>query len=164
MLKFNQVYRSPLRINRGAAAVELALLTLPLVLMAMAAVEFARGMYHYHILVKSTRDAARLLSAFDPTSITEYPTQLAINRTLYGQDTAGDLLLKDLTAQMVSICDRINSAGCPGGSFANVSTGTSSVNLVRVQINNYPFKPLFGAGIVPQITFGPIGTTMMAVR
>lgn len=139
------------------------MLTLPLILMALAAVEFARAMFEYHVLVKSTRDAVRLLSGFDPATPSEYPSALAINRVVYGQDVVGTPLLPSLTTSMVRICHEISSTGCTGA-FANINTGSSTVNIVRVQVENYQFRPLFGANIIPQITFGPIGTTMMAVR
>ncbi|MGB9150883.1 MAG: TadE/TadG family type IV pilus assembly protein [Burkholderiales bacterium] len=63
-LKFQQrKYRS----QRGAAAVELAII-LPLIMMMLAGItEFSRAFWYYNALDKATRDAARYLSAL-PTA------------------------------------------------------------------------------------------------
>lgn len=150
--------------QRGVVAVEAALMTLPMVLMVLVAIDFARVVYNYNIIVKATRDAVRILSAFDPTVPGEYPTALARTRVVYGQDAAsGAKLLDGLNNGIVQICDRVDSSGCTG-TFANVATGAGSINLVRVEVDGYQFQPLFGTGLVPSVTFGPIGTTMLAIR
>lgn len=160
----NLAVRKLNRRERGVVAVELALMTIPMVLMVLAAIDFARGIYHYNIIVKATRDAVRILTAFDPSVPSEYPTDLARTRVVYGQDNAsGSKLLPGLNNGIVQICDRTGSAGC-AGTFANVASGSGSINLVRVEVDGYQFQPLFGTGVLPSVTFGPIGTTMLAIR
>lgn len=151
---------------RGAVAVELALITVPLVLMVLGAVEFSRAVHQYNILAKSTRDAARLLTAFAPDVAAEYPTAAALNRAVYGNDAGGIApLVPGLNTSMVRICDRVDYSACSDGPYAGVATGASTLNLVRVEIVGYPYEPMFPvAGILPAFVFGPIGTTMMAVR
>ena len=149
---------------RGAVAVELALVSVPLIFMAVAAIDFARAIYTYDQLVKAVRDGARLLSGFDPTIPAEYPSALARNRILYGATSAppdGATIVPDLAPGMIFICDRVSSAACPGQTFANVPTGTGSINLIRVEIRNYTFTPVFpGISRLTTITFEPISATM----
>ncbi len=56
------------RFDRGAAAVELALVTIPIVLIALATLEFSFALNQYHSLSKRVHDAARYLTQFDPAS------------------------------------------------------------------------------------------------
>ncbi len=144
-------------------AVELALLSIPLILMTLAAVEFGRVVLTYDSLVKITRDGARYLSGFDPSVPAEYPTDLAKSRMVYGAPSGPQPVVPGLTVANVQICDRMNSAGC-AGNFSAVPTGIGSINLVRVQIVNYTYQPLFPlSGLFGPITFEPIGTTMRQV-
>lgn len=53
---------------RGAAAVELALVTIPIVLIALATLEFSFALNQYHSLSKRVHDAARYLTQFDPAA------------------------------------------------------------------------------------------------
>lgn len=152
------------RAVRGAVAVELALLSVPLILMTLAAIEFARIVLTYDQLVKVTRDGARYLSGFDPTVAGEYPTALVKTRMVYGAPAGSQPVVPGLNATNIQICDRVSSGDCPGLAFANVATGTGSINLVRVQIANFTYQPLFPmTGVFGPITFDTIGTTMRQV-
>lgn len=48
--------------QRGAAAVEFALLLIPLLMIVTGIIEFGRAFWYYDALAKSTRDGARYLS------------------------------------------------------------------------------------------------------
>jgi Flp pilus assembly protein TadG len=50
------------RRQRGAAAVEFALVIIPLLMIVAGIIEFGRTFWYYDALVKSTRDAARYVS------------------------------------------------------------------------------------------------------
>ena len=50
----------------GTAAVEFAILLLPMLLLAFGVVEYGRAIYNYNTLVKSVRASARLLSSQSP--------------------------------------------------------------------------------------------------
>lgn len=144
----------------GAAAVELALLVVPLVLMTLATIEFARIVFTYNQLVKVTRDGARYLSGFDPSDGL-YPKEIARARVLKPDDT--NIVVSGLTLEMIEVCDRLVSTACTGD-FANVATALGSMNLVRVQITGYTYQPIFPmSGLFGPITFEPIGTTMRQV-
>src|SRR5579864_1711651 len=53
---------------RGVVAVEFALLSIPMIILLLGIAEFGHAFYEYNTLVKSVRDATRLLSAYDPTA------------------------------------------------------------------------------------------------
>lgn len=148
------------RALRGAAAVELALLIVPLVLMTLASIEFARIVFTYNQLVKLTRDGARYLSGFDPTDGL-YPKGLARDRVLKPDGTT--VAVPGLTIDMIEVCDRVESSAC-SGDFSNVPTAIGSMNLVRVQISRYTYRPVFPiTGVFGPINFDTIGTTMRQV-
>lgn len=143
--------------QRGAALVELALITPLLLLLTFITTEFGRAMYEYNLVVKSTRDAVRYLSVQTPgTHITE-----ARNLMVFG-NTAG--------------------TGTPlarGLSLANVPAGTCCtwqaaganplITTVTVRISSYTFHSLFPSvmGVVfadanGNIVFSDITATMRA--
>ncbi|MCB1926845.1 MAG: pilus assembly protein [Rhodocyclaceae bacterium] len=149
---------------RGAAAVELALVSIPLVMLAVATIDFARAMFVYDQLAKAARDGARYLSFFDPTVAAEYPTTSARRRMLYGTASPSDTsrqIVPGLTESMIKICDRADASACPGETFAAVATPSGSINLVKVEIQGYVFTPIFpGLSRLTTVTFEPISATM----
>ena len=146
---------------------ELAFISIPLVLMTVGAIDLARAIYTYDQLAKAVRDGARLLSGFDPTIPAEYPKTLAIDRIVYGASPgpSPSPIVPGLDSTMVEVCDRIDSSACPAETFANVPTGTGSINLVKVQIVGYVYDPVFpGVSRLATITFDTISATMRQVR
>lgn len=147
---------------RGAAAVELAFVSIFLVLMVLAAIDFARAAYFFNQLDKAVRDGARYLSFFDPYDTGNYPVALARNRMLYGSIAAGSApIVPGFSASMISICDGRDAAACPGETFSGVDTGSGTINLVKVTVTGYVYTPLFpGASRMTTFTFSPISATM----
>jgi len=146
-----------LRQMRGVAAVEFAIVLIPLLTMVMGVAEFGRAIYQYEALTKTTRDAARYLSEFSPSDAT-YPLADAQCLALTGQVTSsgacsGNPIVPGLAASMIVVCDRVASSGCPGMTFGNVATydannGASSgtpagtVNLIEVKITGFTYAPI----------------------
>lgn len=155
--------------QRGAAAVELALISIPLVLTLLAGVEWARAMMTYNNIVKATRDGARYLSGFDPAD-SGYPVARMKSRMIYGRDSAtpgvDPPIVPGLTDAMIKVCDRLDSSQCdPSLQFAAVPSGPSVVNLVRVEVSGYQFVSIFPIpGGLGAISFEPISTTMAQVN
>ncbi len=58
------------KFEQGVAAVEFALVLIPLFLIVAGVVEFGRTFWYYDALAKATRDSARLMSMADKDSIT----------------------------------------------------------------------------------------------
>jgi Flp pilus assembly protein TadG len=145
--------------QRGVAAVELALVIIPLLLLVFGVSEFGRAIYQYNTLAKATRDAARFLSTQGSGLGRPEAACLAVhgNRTC-----AGPALAAGLAAPNIQVCDAINCAG----THLAVQTGTGQINLVSVTISGFQFVSLvnfsvFGYTIgAPDITFADISTTM----
>jgi len=157
--------RTPRYRQRAAVAVELAIVTIPLVMMMLAAVEFGRAMVVYNQIVKATRDAARHLSGHDPALPNQYPIEVVRNRILYGSNRVGSVPdIPGLQPSMIRVCDRIHADGCTPGSFGPVDTPHGTIGLVRVEVVGYTFTPFVPfVGSLATYTFGPIGTSMRQV-
>ena len=135
----------PTRKSRGVAAVELAILLIPLVIMTFGMVELGRAFYYYNGLLKSARDASRYLSMHTRGSHEGEARCLAV----YGNtNCAGYPLVPRLQTGMVKI-----------GYELAVPTGYGSIDMVIVKIEGFPFATLTSFP-VDAMTFGPIGSTM----
>lgn len=152
-------------IIRGVAAIEFAFVLIPLILMVFGVAEFGRALYQYNTLTKAVRDSARMLSQYNPADA-DYPLAdakcLAVYGVTCGKSTVP--LATGLTTSMVTVCNPINSSGCPGNNYASVPTGGGSINLVEVRISGYKFN-----SVVPLVTgaasiaFSNIQVTMRQV-
>lgn len=145
--------------QRGAAAVEFAILIVPLLLMLFGVTEYGRAIYQYNTLVKSVRDATRYLSAVAPGSGHAAARCLAV----YGNSNCtGSPLAPGLTTGMVGICDATNCAA----THNSQPTGSGTANLVTVTVNGYTFQTLLNFSMsgltigAPDITYDPIQNTM----
>lgn len=161
--------------QRGVAAVEFAILIIPMLLMVFGITEFGRAMYQYNTLVKATRDATRYLTTVGPGSNgfeadhPNNPLNIAKCLAVYGQkQCGGTTLVRNLNENMVFICDSINSTSC-SASHSAVTTGSGVVNLVTVGIRGYQFESVVSFNIagltvgLPNLTFGDISTTMRQI-
>jgi len=143
--------------QRGVAAVELAVMMLPLVILTFGTTEYGRAVYQYNTLVKSSRDAARYLSGQGPGDAADAVTAKCL--AVYGNTTCtGAPLLPDLSTAMVSVCD---SVACPS-THMNQATGSGVINLVTVSISGYSFSSMVPQ-VAPSVTFNTIGTTMRQI-
>jgi Flp pilus assembly protein TadG len=147
---------SPRSPARGVAAVELALLLTPLILMIFGTTELGRAIYSYNTLDKTVRDAARHLSQHGPgdTVVADEARCLAVTGST---DCSAAAVVPGLTVAMVTICD---ATLCPG-THANQVTGLGSVNLVTAGISNYPFNSVV-AFVIPSMNFNNISVTLRA--
>lgn len=165
---------------RGIAAVEFALVLMPMTVLATGVAEFGRAIYQYETLTKSTRNAARYLSVFLPTD-SAYPLAAAQCLVVYGNTTcgaAGTELVPGLTTSMVIVCDAAHTTDCADASdppqFANLptydstnnaasGTATGSINLVEVKVKGYKYQPIPAYPGLSSITFSNIVTVMRQV-
>lgn len=146
----------------GVAAVEFALLIIPMLVMVFGITEYGRALYQYNTLVKATRDAARFLTTVTAGSGIGQAQCLVV----YGnKECSGPKLIDNLNTSMVSICDSVSCAA----THASVTTGTGVVNLVTVRVQGYEFQSVVSFNIaglsvgLPNVTFGDISTTMRQV-
>lgn len=160
---------------RGAAAVEFAIVLIPLLTLVTGVAEFGHAIAQYEALTKATRDAARYLSTHTPGE-NAYPLAQAQCLATYGNTACtGSTLVTGLTTSMVVICDSAHTTNCTDStdptSFSNVSTydtnnaasgGTpaGSIGLVEVKIKGFPYSPIEPFINLPAITFDNIFTVM----
>lgn len=152
--------------QQGVAAIELAIILIPMMTLCFGITELGRALYQYNGLVKAGRGAVRYLSqqslASPPAGETADGIRLkARSLALCGEYDCDQTpaLVPNLTLAMISVCDPVSCAG----THANVPTGEGTTSLVTVTIgaadNGYNFTSIV-TWVVPSITFGPIATTM----
>lgn len=145
------------RTQRGAALIELALITPLLLLLTFITTEFGRAMYEYNAVTKSTRDAVRYLSVQTPgTHMTE-----ARNLIVYG-NTAGT---------GTPLARGLSLSNVPAGSCCTWQSAGANpiITTVTVRVSSYTFHSLFPSvmGVVftganGNLVFSDITATMRA--
>ena len=144
---------------QGAVAVEMALLLIPLIILAVGVAEFGRAMYQYNTITKTVRDAVRMLSQHDPSDVS-YSTYISEAQCLVTTgsiDCSTPELLPGLTTGMVS-----------AATSTKVTGSGSSINLVTVTVTGYTFNFVFNPLVFfgsadTSIPFGPIHATMRQI-
>ena len=143
---------------RGVAAVEMAVLLVPLVLMTFGAVEFGRAIQTFNTLAKATRDAARHLSQQPPGEATVQAQARCL--AVHGDPScAGAPLAPGLTVAQVDVCDAVTCAA----THARQPTTAGAVDLVSVTIRGSTWGSVLDL-VVPDLGLRPISVTMRAGR
>lgn len=140
---------------RGVAAVEFAIVLIPLVLIGFGITEFGRAIYSYNTLVKAVRDGARYLTSRAPGD----PANHAVARCMvvYGSaDCSGSPLAPGLATSMVQTCDAVLTCD---GTENTLLTGTGTIRTVTVRIAGYPYTSVVKF-VMQDIEFNNISTTM----
>jgi len=139
----------------GVAAVELALIMVPMMVLCFGIVEVGRALYYYNGLVKSTRGAVRYLTGKDLNA--DYAADVAIARKIA---VCGTLSCDDTVASLVPGLTRGN-VFVTIDPYKNVQTGKGLVSLVSVSISGVSFQPMLPFSIGPaSFDFGEVKTTM----
>jgi hypothetical protein len=152
--------------QRGVAAVELALILIPMMVLCFGITELGRALYQYNGLVKSVRGAARYLSQQNLASPPLGDTADGLRLKARSMALCGELncdgrpaVVPGLTLNMIAVCDPVACAD----THANVPTGEGTVSLASVGIGQgaggFSFTSLV-PWVVPSIGFGPIAITM----
>lgn len=115
--------RSP---QQGVAAVELAIVLIPLCILCFGITELGRALYQYNGLVKAGRGAVRYLSQQSLASPPSGETAEGIRLKARSLALCGEFdcdrktpLVPQLTLDMISVCDPVSCAA----THANVPTG-----------------------------------------
>ncbi len=152
----------------GVAAVEFAIVLVPLLIIAFGAAEYGRAIYQFNTLVKTVRSAARMVSSTSALSssyagVVDNAKCLAV----YGNvDCTAPALAPGLTTTNVKVCDRVNHDGCPGtteSDYLNVPAGGTTIDVVEVRISDYTYQYLGLPFVTPASTvnFSTISAVMM---
>ncbi len=147
--------------QRGAAAVELGILLVPLVVLVFGISEYGRAIQNYNKIVKSARDAVRYLTQFPGTNTaTDAQIVAAKNLVVYGNAAGtGAALVDGVTTARVDWCDSKRCASTHLNQSSTSGGVTVTVNLVTVTVSGVVFTSLVPA-YVANLTFGPISATM----
>lgn len=143
----------------GVAAVEMALLLGPLLLLALGVTELGRAVYQYNTLTKAVRDGARYLSQYEPGNAARADAARSLvvcGATVCGSGTAP--LVPGMSIAYVQVRDRLSDPGL----YNLQSTGRGTLNLVRVEVSGFTFRSLVPS-FIPDLPFSPIQTTMVQV-
>ena len=142
--------------RRGVAAIELAFLLTPLVMLTFGATEIGRAIYTYNTLDKTVRDAARYMSQHG-SGDTDIQTEAKCLAVFGNTACTAPALAPGLTIAEVTVCDPV---ACPG-SHQGVVTGSGTVNLVSVSINGYHYSSALSF-VFPSLDFNAISCTLRA--
>lgn len=142
--------------QRGAIAVEMAILVVVMFLIMAGIVEFSRAFWYYNALDKATRDAARFMSTVTKVEIENSNTARAavdVAKSLALITVNGANVSPAIVAANVAIlCD---AAACTGTKPTNV---TATVTLVMNIGSIFPFVNVAN-GTYGNVTLAP-STTM----
>lgn len=147
--------------QRGAVAVEFALVLVPMLTLCFGITELGRAISYYDTLVKSARAGVRHLTVSPPGDVTARAEAQCL--VVYGATTCGGTpQVPGLTTDMVEIHDAVSDPA----THANVATGSGVVNMVTVTVStaNNPFQFQSAVTwIIPDLTFAPVHVTMTQV-
>jgi len=150
------------RASQGAAAVELALVSLPMVIFLMGVFEIGFMLSRYHGISKRVYESARYLSA--PAMGLEFSTMKAKAQAivLHGNpaadvDAASAL---GIAKSSVIVCrwpDETSNTACPASTSDETAVG---VRTVSVSVSSYAYSPIFPGLNYFSIEFPLIRATM----
>ena len=140
--------------QKGVAAVELALIMVPMLILCFGIVEVGRALYYYDGLVKATRGAARYLTQQNLNDTASYNAAVAIAKSLA---ICGKKSCAASDPKLVLGLD--NPSQVTVTSYPTVLTGAGSASLVSVNIASVNFTSFLPYGIA-SFTFAPIKITM----
>lgn len=137
--------QNPGKTQRGAAAVEFALVLLILLMLLGAIVEFGRVFWYFDAMTKATRDGARLMSMADKATINSIARPAAVGLVVASANSARvSPGLASSNVEVECLNDTFQTMSCADGSPpANVR-----VSIVGYQVTIGGWVPLlvYGGG------------------
>ena len=138
--------------QKGVAAVELALIMVPMLVLCFGVVEVGRALNYYNGLVKATRSAARYLTVQDLNNMTT-----ATERAGQSLAVCGNTSCASADPKLVPGLDSLSQVAVT--LYPSVSTGQGSVSLVSVTISDVSFTSFLPYSIA-SFTYSPVRITM----
>jgi Flp pilus assembly protein TadG len=147
----------------GVAAVELALILVPMLILCVGIAELGRALYQYDGMVKAGRGAARYLTQQSLSQDASFNTAVSVAKSLA---VCGKSTCAASDQRLVAGLDDVSQVSIT--KYANVPTGKGTVSLVLVTISDVQFKSVFpGPGLLIRlidnkgtIAFAPSSITM----
>jgi Flp pilus assembly protein TadG len=113
--------------QRGVAAVEFALVIIPLLLIVAGIIEFGRTFWYYDALAKSTRDAARYVSNTRVSSTVGVDDTVKENAKLMVMNAVNTAKVPNFTMDNVNVvCDPVD---CIAPNYVTVSIIDYSISI-----------------------------------
>lgn len=116
------------KLEQGVAAVEMALLLIPLLLIVAGIVEFGRTFWYYDALTKTTRDGARMMATADKDHILNMKADVIAMAVAAANNAQVSPLLEDDNVHVECLSSSYSVQACVDG--------TAPVN-VRVSIVDF---------------------------
>ena len=138
--------------QKGVAAVELALIMVPMLVLCFGVVEVGRALNYYNGLVKATRGAARYLTVQNLNNMT--PATKTAGQSLA---VCGKTSCASTDPKLVPGLDSLSQVTVT--LYPSVSTGQGSVSLVSVTISGVTFTSFLPYSIA-SFTYSPVRITM----
>lgn len=147
--------------QRGVAAIEFAIVLIPMLILCFGITELGRAIFYYDTLVKSARAGVRHLTVSPPGDATARSEAQCL--AVFGNTgCTGTAVVPGLTTAMVEIRDAISHPA----THATVATGSGVVDLVTVTVGTandpYQFQSVV-TWVVPDLTFSPVHATMIQI-
>lgn len=142
------------RRQRGAAAVELALVLMVLLLLGAGIVEFGRALWYYDALAKGTRDAARYMTTVPVENLRARRTEATSIVVASGTNAR----VPDVAGTVTVACDAPAPSDCSAASASDVRTITVSVSYPFVLGEWIPFMPVGTDDTTFSVTLSPYTT------
>lgn len=155
----------------GVAAVELAVIFIPMLILCLGITELGRALYQYDGVVKATRGAARYLTQQNLNDTVSYDAAVKI-----AQSMAVCGKLPPALGQVYSPCAASDPIFVPGldresqvtvTNYPNVPTGAGTVSLVSVKIGDdstqaVRFMSMFPipGSMIDSFSFAPVTITL----
>jgi Flp pilus assembly pilin Flp len=165
---------------RGVAAIEFALLLVPMVLLMLGTMELGRAVMSYQLMSRSVRDAVRHVSEASGSNLTQLRDEARCiaysgdySTVLVGTDLVtscvGDPLAPDLGFDQVQVCDWQREqvdplqpdglSGCSGMRVEDPTAG--AIYLTSVGVRGYVYRGMFlGSFTSVLVRFGDISAVM----
>ena len=145
--------------QKGVAAVELALIMVPMLIMCFGIVEVGRALNYYNGLVKATRGAARYLTVQNLNDSSPATKAAAIvaakNLAVCGTTTT----CSTATQLVPGLTNPVSQVSVTTSNNVQVTGGVGTISLVTVTISGVVFTSFLPYSIA-SFTYSPIKLTM----
>lgn len=155
--------------HAGVAAVELALIMVPMLVLCLGITEVGRALYQYDGVVKATRGAARYLTRQNLNTDEAYDAAVATAKALAvcGKQTCSSCDAKSCADPRLVV--GLNDASqVTVTRYSSVPTGAGSASLITVTIGGVGDKAVRFTSMFPvaswgldSITFAPVSVSMV---
>ncbi len=151
MLKTSQFFNKRIRLQRGVAAVEFAIIAMLLFIVLFGILEFGRLFYVFNSVQEVARRAAReavVRWAVDDTAETDEIKRLALFGSTSSLPAGAEITASRISIDYLNTITGSNISSPPDSASANITEclakSTKCINYVRVTITGATYAPMVG--------------------